>query len=85
MPPLTPLLSQHFLQEVKGRYSGVQVFEAKETPPIPVKRPVLSLESLKVAMSEEQATMKGAFRSVTTLGYDLMVALVTPCGTFRKI
>jgi hypothetical protein len=46
------------------------VYEAEEIAPAPFKPPVLSQESLKVAMSEEQATMKGAFRSVTTLGYD---------------
>jgi hypothetical protein len=66
----SPLVVPNVSQEVKRRDSGVQVFELKETSFGPSGPPVLSLESLKVGMNEEQATMKGAFRSVTTLGYD---------------
>jgi hypothetical protein len=51
------------------------VYEVKSGAPVPIRHVVVTQETLKVAMSEEQATMKGAFRSVTTLGYDLIVEI----------
>jgi hypothetical protein len=54
-----------------------QVRELEECAPFPFTTPVQTQETLKVAMSEEQAIMKGAFRSVTTLGCVSMSALTS--------